>query len=170
MRTLTLALALVIPTTVANADTTAPPPRKFELDGNTLKLPGPVNYETGKATVKTESEPALAHVKAYLDDKQTITMLRIEVHTDAQGADDWNQRLSEQRALAVAQWLVAHGVDCKRLLPVGFGESRPIADNTTAEGRAQNRRTMFVNAALRGRPIGGMPVDGGGKVAGDPCK
>ena len=74
------------------------------------------------------------------------------------------------RSIAVAKWLVGKGVDCKRLLPVGFGQEKPIADNKTAEGREQNRRTAFVNAELRKKPIGGMPVDGGGKVAGDPCK
>jgi OOP family OmpA-OmpF porin len=53
---------------------------------------------------------------------------------------------------------------------VGFGGSKPVASNTTPEGRGQNRRVAFINAALRGRAIGGMPLDGGGKVAsGDLC-
>ena len=64
----------------------------------------------------------------------------------------------------------AKGIDCKRLIPVGFGETKPVAPNDTPDNKAQNRRTAFVNAALKGKPIGGMPVDGGGKVAGDPCK
>jgi len=163
------ALAVVLPMTVAHADTTAPP-RRFELDGNALKLPGPVLYETGSAKLKPESDAVLAHVKAYLDDKPAITLLRIEVHTDAQGGGDFNQRMSEARAMEVARWLIGKGIDCKRLLPVGFGETKPIADNATPDGRAANRRTLFVNAALRGKPIGGVPVDGGGKLAGDTCK
>lgn len=61
------------------------------------------------------------------------------------------------------------GADCKRLIAVGFGSTKPVADNNTAEGKAANRRVSFINAALRSRPIGGMPVDGGGKVAGDIC-
>jgi OOP family OmpA-OmpF porin len=106
-------------------------------------------------------------VRAYLEAKTYISALRIEGHTDTDGAD--SQPLTEKRALAVARWLVEKGVDCKRLVPVGFGNTKPVADNATPEGKAQNRRMTFVNAELKGRPIGGMPVDGGGKFAGDPC-
>jgi len=77
--------------------------------------------------------------------------------------------MSVRRALSAGRWLVSRGVDCKRLIAVGFGETKPIADNATPEGRAQNRRVAFVNAALRGRPIGDMPLDGGGQAAGDLC-
>jgi OOP family OmpA-OmpF porin len=66
--------------------------------------------------------------------------------------------------------LVTHGVDCKRLIAVGFGGSKPIAPNDSPEHKAENRRTVFVNAALRGHAIGGMPTDGGGDLAGDLCK
>ena len=142
----------------------------FDLENNALKLPSPILYETASDKLKPESDTALAHVKAYLDAKPYITLLRIEVHSDAQGNAQFNQALTEKRALSVARALVGRGISCNRLIPVGFGETKPIAPNSTAEGRVQNRRTVFVNAALRGRPIGGMPVDGGGKVAGDPCR
>ncbi len=142
----------------------------FELDGHSLKVPSAIVFETGKPTLKPESDAALSHVKAYLEAKTYLTTLRVEVHTDAQGADAANQKLSEQRAAAVVAALVRLGVDCHRLLAVGFGETMPVADNRTAEGRAQNRRTRFVNAALRGDAIGGMPLDGGGVVAGSPCQ
>jgi OOP family OmpA-OmpF porin len=142
----------------------------FQLDGNKLVLPGPVAYETGSDRIRPESDATLDHVKKYLDAKSYITLMRVEVHTDSSGSAAANQALSEKRALAVARWLVGKGVDCKRLIPVGFGPSKPVAPNDTPDGRAQNRRTDFVNAELRGKPIGGMPTDGGGKVAGDPCK
>ncbi len=145
-------------------------PVRYELEGNQLKIPGPVLFETGSDKIKSESKPVLEHVKSYLADKSYISLLRIEVHTDATGSAEFNQALTEKRAMAVGLWLKANGVDCKRLLPVGFGQNKPIADNKTAEGKAQNRRVAFVNAELRGRAIGGMPVDGGGKVAGDLCK
>ena len=61
------------------------------------------------------------------------------------------------------------GVDCKRLVAVGFGNTKPVADNSTPDGKARNSRVSFFNAALRDRLIGGMPADGGGKVAGDAC-
>ena len=143
---------------------------KYEMDGMNLKVPHPVLFEAGKADLKaTESADAIGYVKGYLDDKTYITALRIEVHSDATGSEDFNQKLSEKRALGVAKALVAKGIDCKRLVAVGFGSSKPIADNKTPEGKAANRRVVFANAALRGKPIGGMPLDGGGKSAGSAC-
>ena len=162
------ALLAVEPAGAARADTAVPP--RYELQGNELVLPSPIVFETGSDKLKRESDAALAWVRGYLDARSYISLVRIEVHTDNQGATAANQALSEKRAAAVARALMALGVDCKRLLPVGFGETKPVAPNDTAESRARNRRTVFANAALRGRPIGGMPVDGGGKVAGEPCK
>lgn len=144
-------------------------PGRFELSGYTLKTP-PVVFETGKPALRPESDAALALVKAYLEEKSYVTTLRVEVHTDSQGADAANQRLSEQRAAAVVTALIKLGVDCHRLIAVGFGETMPIAENSTSEGRARNRRTEFVNAALHGREIGGQPLDGGGVIVPVPCQ
>jgi OOP family OmpA-OmpF porin len=141
---------------------------KVSNDGK-VELPGPVVFETGSDKLSPESDAVLEHVQKYLEEKPEVTLLRIEGHTDSDGDDAANQTLSEARSMAVAMWLVAKGIDCKRLLPVGFGESQPVAPNDTAEGKAQNRRTSFFNAAISGRPIAGKPVDGGGKRAGDPC-
>lgn len=140
----------------------APAPT-FELDGHALKTAAVV-FETGTAKLTPEADVALKHVKAYLDAKTYITQLRIEGHV-GEGLGDKAQALSEARAKGVADALVAQGVSCDRLLPVGFGASKPVASNSTPEGRAQNARVMFVNAMLRGRAIGGMPVDGGGRIA-----
>ena len=82
---------------------------------------------------------------------------------------DYNQMLSEKRALTVCKKLIAMGVDCKRLIAVGFGDTKPVADNSTPAGKAENRRISFVNVALRGKVIGGLPIDGGGQVAGEVC-
>lgn len=136
----------------------------FELDGNELKT-APILYETGKATLSPESNPVLDHVKAYLDAKPYVSTLRVEVHSDSQGSDAFNQKLTEARAAEVVAALVKRGVSCARVIAVGFGESKPLAPNDTTEGRARNRRTTFVNAALRGKAIGGLPLDGGGVVA-----
>lgn len=135
----------------------------FELDGHALKT-GAVTFETGSAKLNPEAEAVLKHVKAYLEAKTYITQLRIEGHV-GEGLGDKAQALSEARAKAVAEWLVAQGITCDRLLPVGFGATKPTASNATPEGRAQNVRVLFVNAMLRGRAIGGMPVDGGGQIA-----
>lgn len=142
----------------------------YVLQGNELKLPAPVLFETGGDKLRPESDAVLEVVASYLKEKTYISRLRIEGHSDNQGSAAQSQALTEKRALSVGRWLIAHGIDCQRLLAVGFGSSKPVADNGTAEGRAQNRRISFVNAALRGRPIGGMPEDGGGRVAGDLCQ
>lgn len=143
---------------------------RYTVEKGQVKLPGPIEFDLNKDTIKPESDKYLALVKEYLDDKPEITKLRIEGHTDNQGDEKLNQKLSELRSLAVARWLVAKGIKCERLVAVGFGKGKPVADNGTPEGRAQNRRTAFINAELKGKSIGGMPLDGGGVVAGNPCK
>lgn len=141
----------------------------YKLEGNEVKINRTILFKTGSAVLNPESETALQIIKKYLDDKTYISLLRVEVHTDNAGEESVSQELSEKRALAVCRKLVSMGVDCKRLIAVGFGSNKPVADNATAEGRSANRRTCFVNAALRGRLIGGLPADGGGKVAGNVC-
>lgn len=155
------------------AETAKPAPIKvteFKQENGHLVLPGPVLFETGKATLKPESDAVLDVVRQYLEAKPDITLLRVEGHTDNVGIAADNQKLSEERSMSVARWLIGKGIACKRLIPVGFGDTKPIADNKTPEGKEQNRRTWFVNAELKGKAIGGAPVDGGGKNAGDPCK
>ncbi len=66
--------------------------------------------------------------------------LRVEGHTDNQGNAAANQGLSEKRAQAVVVWLTAHGVAAARLTAKGFGQTKPVAENGTEEGRAKNRR------------------------------
>jgi OOP family OmpA-OmpF porin len=139
------------------------------IESGHLTLPAPIQWESGTATLEAESDAPLTAVAAFLAAKPDITTIRVEAHTDADGDDAANLALSQARSLAVAKWLVAHGVDCSRLVAVGFGETKPVADNGTPEGKAQNRRVEFVMAALRGHAIGGMPLDGGGMVAGDVC-
>ena len=101
-------------------------------------------FDTGKATIKPESEPKLQAICQIL---QQWPSLQIEVqgHTDSQGSNAFNQKLSEQRAQSVRDWFVAN---CNGLTPgnytfVGYGETKPVASNATAKGRAQNRRVAF---------------------------
>ena len=68
------------------------------------------------------------------------TNVEIGGHTDAKGSDDYNQRLSDRRACSVGRYLKGKGIEEGRMTPVGYGESKPIADNETDEGREQNRR------------------------------
>jgi len=136
-----------------------------------IELPGPVMFETDTAKLKPESDAVLDIVLKYLKATPAVTKLRIEGHTDTDGDDAHNWTLSKARAMAVSQWLTAKGVDCKRLVPVGFGESRPlVSPETSPADKARNRRVVFVNAERDGKPIGTLPVDGGGRLAGHPCK
>ncbi|MBX7173658.1 MAG: OmpA family protein [Pyrinomonadaceae bacterium] len=143
---------------------------KFELDGNMLKLPKPIVFETGSDKINLEkSKDALNHVKEYLNAKTYITVMRIEAHAQRRGEEAKAQTLTEKRALAVANWLVENGIDCKRILPVGFGSTKPAFANDSPEA-SQNNRIEFYNAELAKHAIGGMPLDGGGKVVEGFCK
>ncbi|MBL0355997.1 MAG: OmpA family protein [Chitinophagaceae bacterium] len=141
----------------------------YTIENNEVKIRKEIKFKTGTAELLPESDAALLIIKKYLEDKAYISLLRVEAHTDNTGEAVTSQLLSQKRAAAVCQKLIALGVDCMRLLPVGFGDTKPVADNSTPEGKAQNDRISFVNAALRGKAIGGMPVDGGGKTVENPC-
>lgn len=145
-------------------------PGSFTLEGGRLIVKEPIEFDTGKDSLKATSGPALDFITAFLQAKPDLTLLRIEGHSDSLGSSAMNLELSGRRALSLARALVSRGVDCRRLIAVGFGEAKPIADNRTEDGRRQNRRMEFVVAALKGRPVMGLPVDGGGRVAGDPCR
>ena len=136
---------------------------------NEVVLSQPITFKAGTVTLEPASESAIKSIKKYLDDKPMISMLRIECHTDNSIPSKESQKLTEKRAFVVCLALIDMGVDCKRLLPVGFGALKPVANNNTPEGRASNNRITLVNAALKGKLIGGMPADGGGTVAGDLC-
>ncbi|PKN32403.1 MAG: OmpA family protein [Deltaproteobacteria bacterium HGW-Deltaproteobacteria-20] len=136
-------------------------------EGGKLKMPGAIVFEFGKATLLPESEPVLDQLKLFLDQKPQITLVRIEGHTDNVGQAAANLKLSGERALAVRTWLVNKGIDGKRLISVGFGDLKPVADNKTDEGRAQNRRTEFIVVEVNSKPWLGADPTAGGTVFGD---
>ena len=99
-----------------------------------------VNFDTNKADIKPAFAQEIQRVAEFMR-RYPTTRVVIEGHTDNVGKPDYNQKLSERRAQAVAQSLVRdHGVAADRVQSVGYGEGRPIADNRTADGRATNRR------------------------------
>jgi lipid-binding SYLF domain-containing protein len=106
-----------------------------------------VNFATGQATIPGEAETALGRVAQTLKDNP-LWRVRIEGFTDNVGGADANAKLSEQRANAVKNWLVEHGIDPSRLTAKGYGASRPIATNGTDDGRAQNRRVEIVRIGI----------------------
>jgi OOP family OmpA-OmpF porin len=102
-----------------------------------------IHFDTGKATIQADSEAVLQQIVDLMQQNPALK-LRVEGHTDNQGAAAANQALSERRAQAVVSWLTSHGVAASRLTAKGFGASKPVAENATEDGRAKNRRVELV--------------------------
>jgi len=111
---------------------------------------GDVLFQSGKYELKPEARERLARVSGILLAYSSLKVA-IEGHTDSTGSDDFNQRLSEQRAEAVREYLVSQGVTAGAITARGFGKMQPIASNDTPEGRQHNRRVELV---LSGDAIG----------------
>lgn len=101
-----------------------------------------VFFDFDKSTLKKESEVELNKLVNYLTSNKGIK-IEIGGHTDNQGSESYNERLSNDRAKAVYDYLVNKGIDSKRMSYKGYGMSKPVATNDTEEGRALNRRTEF---------------------------
>ncbi len=101
-----------------------------------------IQFETAKDILKSESYPILDRVVAIMEKHPEYNMV-IEGHTDSQGDDAMNLDLSKRRAKRAMDYLISKGIDAGRLRSEGYGETRPIADNNTPEGRAKNRRVEF---------------------------
>ncbi len=112
----------------------------------TLNMPSDITFDTNQSVVKSQFRDTLYNVAQTLREYESTTV-DVAGHADSDGTDDYNMALSQRRADAVAAILSQNGVNPVRLVAVGFGESRPIADNGTAAGKAQNRR---VEIKLRG--------------------
>jgi OmpA-OmpF porin, OOP family len=102
-----------------------------------------VHFATGKATILADSFSLLQQVVDVVI-RNNVKRVRVEGHTDNKGVKAANQTLSEQRASAVVDYLVAQGIDRTRLESAGFGDSKPVAPNLTARGRELNRRVEFI--------------------------
>lgn len=102
-----------------------------------------IEFDPGKATIRGEAEPVLQEIVTLLESQPSLR-LRVEGHTDNTGSAEANQKLSEQRAKAVVDWLTKNGITSGRLVSSGEGSSYPVADNRTEEGRAKNRRVELV--------------------------
>jgi outer membrane protein OmpA-like peptidoglycan-associated protein len=99
-------------------------------------------FETGSADLKSESRAELEKLLGFLNQNPSLK-IEISGHTDNVGSKEANLKLSEGRAKAVVDYLLKVGIDGNRLASKGYGDSRPIDDNNTPEGRANNRRTEF---------------------------
>ena len=98
-----------------------------------------VHFDFDKSAIRPDAVPILNEAAETLKGEGGVAVI-VEGHTDSVGTDAYNQKLSHRRADAVRQYLVKHGIAANRVTTEGFGESRPVASNDTADGRAQNRR------------------------------
>jgi outer membrane protein OmpA-like peptidoglycan-associated protein/tetratricopeptide (TPR) repeat protein len=130
---------------LSTASTDEPAVRDFLLDkvevGTKVVLEN-IYFETSKATLTAASYPQLNQVIAFLENNETVR-LEISGHTDNVGSLKANMKLSEERAKAVVDYMIANGIDKSRLESVGYAFKQPIAPNDTAAGREQNRRVEF---------------------------
>jgi outer membrane protein OmpA-like peptidoglycan-associated protein len=115
-----------------------------------------VLFDTGKYTLKTGTQISLAKVAGILEAYPGLKV-QVEGYTDSVGGDDYNQTLSENRANAVMHFLVSQGVNQANISSQGYGKADPVADNSSAAGRAQNRR---VNMVVSGDAIGIQETSG----------
>ena len=111
-----------------------------------IEIKQTVYFDTNKATIKPVSFALLNEVGQALKDNPKIKV-EVQGHTDSQGNDDFNLKLSQRRAESVRTYLIKQGISSDRMTAKGYGENVPIADNRTADGRSQNRRVEFVITA-----------------------
>ena len=104
-----------------------------------LNMPGNVTFQTNSADINASFYQVLNSVAIVLKEFDK-TVVDVAGHADSTGPDDKNMELSQRRASSVSSYLAAQGINSQRLITTGYGETRPIASNDTAEGRQQNRR------------------------------
>lgn len=104
-----------------------------------LRMPSGITFATNQSTVQPQFQTTLDQVASTLAEYPK-TLIDVLGHTDSDGAEAYNQTLSERRAQAVSSYLSGRGVDPIRIATMGYGETRPIASNETPEGKSQNRR------------------------------
>ncbi|MCB9746727.1 MAG: OmpA family protein, partial [Alphaproteobacteria bacterium] len=119
-------------------------PTLVRLEEKEIVILEKVYFDFDKDTIKEESFPVLDQVANAMLDNPHILLVEVQGHTDSKGTDEYNQDLSQRRVESVVRYLSEKGVDITRLVPVGYGESRPIATNKTSSGRAKNRRVQFI--------------------------
>jgi outer membrane protein OmpA-like peptidoglycan-associated protein len=118
-------------------------PTRVRVTREKIEILDKVYFETNKAIIKPISYSLLDQVALVIKAHPYIKKIRVEGHTDSVGNDAYNLKLSQARAESVQAYLINKGVDASRLEATGYGETKPVDTNNTAEGRANNRRVEF---------------------------
>ena len=129
---------------VIAASTAPPPPELVKVTCEKIEVSQKIFFKSNSAVIENRSHELLNAISAALHQAKHVKKVRVEGHTDDKGNDNKNMKLSQGRAEAVRDYLVTAGISSERLDAQGFGETRPLADNKTREGRDENRRVEFV--------------------------
>ena len=123
----------------------APPPKppRVVLTASSIKISEKVQFKLGSAELLPDSFGLLDEVAGVMRDYAQIERLQVEGHTDSTGSAKINKKLSKERAESVRAYLIKKGIEDKRMVAVGFGPDKPIADNATPDGQEANRRVEF---------------------------
>jgi OOP family OmpA-OmpF porin len=117
---------------------------QVQLRARELTIRRQINFATDSAEILPDSIPLMTEIADALMRHPELTGIEIQGHTDNRGGSERNMTLSQQRADAVRQWLITAGIAADRLTARGYGDTRPVAPNITAGGRARNRRVQFI--------------------------
>ena len=118
-------------------------PARVEVRDNKIEIHEKIQFEKAKSRILEESHSLLNEIAEVIQKNPHIKKISIEGHASSEGNDYFNMKLSDDRAKAVRQYLVDKGIEEDKLVAKGFGETKPIADNDTEEGREKNRRVEF---------------------------
>ena len=141
----------------------------YKIQNNALVLPNNIQFDQHGYDVKDTEDPMLKFVANYLITRPDITKLRIEGHVYTEKSPEENMKLSLQRAAIVSYYLTTKGVDCSRLVPVAFGDTKPVAP-TDECNLANNTRVTFFNAEQNYMAVSGNAVDGFALKVFNPCE
>lgn len=119
------------------------PPPRVELKEDRIEIHEKVQFEYNSANILEVSHSLLNEVADVIKKTPRIKKIQVEGHASSDGADDYNMKLSDKRAKSVRAYLISQGVAEGKLVAKGFGETKPIADNATEEGKEKNRRVEF---------------------------
>lgn len=121
----------------------APPQRVF-VEKERIRITEMIYFDYNKASIRKDSYSLLDEIAAVILDHPEITKIRVEGHTDSDGNDDYNLKLSQARAESVVNFLIASGIESSRMVPRGFGETQPVVANDTDSNKQLNRRVEFI--------------------------
>ena len=147
---------------ILDADDKCPDDPKNRCDaarvGDQIRIYKRVKFASGRARIRRKSYAILNAVADILRDNPSVTRVEVQGHTDSDGRESSNLRLSQRRAEAVVVYLARRGIDRDRLVPKGYGDTEPLKPNTSEANKQANRRVQFVIKSNAAAPAGEAPV------------